>query len=186
MAAEAYREGVGADPASSPYNTLNALSLAWLAGTLKENENAQLALQCGEQARQKFATSRDFWDAVMCGDAELTAWLMGEKNPSITAAVHLHQVYEQAVAKLPQSAREWDSVVDQWRLLVRFLKLRNAKDDKIRIEVLEQLIGERVANPAESESVVSESSQARPAQKKKAAVSKSKAKRQPRNRPRDS
>ena len=186
QAAEAYRLGVRDDPASSPYNTLNALPLAWLSEALEEADAAGLALRCGEQARKQFASSKDFWDAVMCGDAVMTAWLLGEKldmaekqpDKPATPADALRKVYDQAVEKLPQSARQWDSVVTQWRLLARFLRLRKARGDIARAEVLEQLAEGYVPQPApqvpspSGAALKKKSAPSRPASKKKTAGSK--------------
>lgn len=128
-AARAYRSGVTGAPALCPYNTLNALPLAWLAGTLGQppDEAAAVARQCGEQARRAFASGKDFWNAVMSIDAELTAWLLGSPLEGAAGSQSVARVlgarYAQAVQSLPGSARQWDSVVKQWRLLAGFVAL---------------------------------------------------------------
>jgi CHAT domain-containing protein/pimeloyl-ACP methyl ester carboxylesterase len=138
-AAAAYRSGIRGDAAKCPYMTLNALPLAWLSGTLKPvttEEAAGIARHCGEQARRAFADTKKFWDAVMSADADMTAWLLDGKFEEVgletrtgdckakTPAQALKERYEQAVLGVPPSAREWDSVVKQWRLLAQFLSLR--------------------------------------------------------------
>jgi hypothetical protein len=152
QSARAYMSGMAGDPALTPYNTLNALALDWLAGKPVQTaqEAAAIARRCGEQALRQFATSKDFWDAVMSADAPMIAWLLDEnRQPSppdkaseiihASTAPDFHRFYEQSVQSLPQSARQWDSVVKQWRLLARFIRLRAAGDDKQRAEVLDQL-----------------------------------------------
>lgn len=47
-----------------------------LARTGLPKDAPSLARQCGETARKAFANSKDFWDAVMSVDAEMTAWLL--------------------------------------------------------------------------------------------------------------
>lgn len=136
--AKAYLSATGDDVAKTPYNTLNALPLAWLSGHLDAiPAPADLASRCDATAQRRFATSKDFWDAVMSADAEMTAWLLGKPldNPAET----LRKIYDEAVEKLPLSARQWDSVVTQLRLLVKFLRLRKAKGDAERASILEQL-----------------------------------------------
>lgn len=137
-AAQAYNSAVAGKPAKSPYNTLNWLPLAWLANPQAASgaEGIAIALQCGETARRRYAVSKDFWDAVMSADAEMTAWLLGHTlGKSLDeAAAALRKHYAEAMDKLPQSDREWDSVVKQWRLLARFIRLRNTADtDKAKI-----------------------------------------------------
>jgi hypothetical protein len=117
--AEAYRSGMAADPAKSPYPTLNALPLAWLTGSLAETETADLARRCGTEASRQFGTSLKFWDGVMAADAELTARLI--EGSALLTVDALEALYRDAVKNLPQSAREWHSVVAQWRILAALL-----------------------------------------------------------------
>ena len=74
----------------------------------------------------------------MSVDAEMTAWLLGSALEDLDAeaesatknspALILQKRYEQAVQALPGSAREWDSVVKQWRLLAGFIRLSARKE----------------------------------------------------------
>ena len=74
----------------------------------------------------------------MSVDAEMTAWLLGSalEDPDAETAsatknppdLMLQRRYEQAVRALPGSAREWDSVVKQWRLLAGFIRLSARKE----------------------------------------------------------
>ncbi len=149
-AAQAYRSAPAGDAIGNPYNTLNYLPLAWLSDTLPQTqgEAIELARRCGEIARKKFTQSMSFWDAVMSADADMTAWLMGGALPDSDGDARpaqamgmapLKRRYDDVVGALPQSAREWDSVVKQWRLLVCFLRLRGTADDPGRADVLEAL-----------------------------------------------
>jgi CHAT domain-containing protein/pimeloyl-ACP methyl ester carboxylesterase len=133
-AAKAYLSGAPADLASVPYNTLNALQLERLVQVRREDAPA-LAQRCGDEAHRGFASSKGFWDAVMVGDAALTSWLWGAPLD----AQALRTLYEEATATVPQSQRQWDSVVTQWRLLARFLRLRGDKAGGAQALVLEQL-----------------------------------------------
>jgi len=161
-AANAYASAVQGDKALSPYNTLNWLPLAWLAGTLDQTdqEAAALARRCGAEARRRFVGSKDLWDAIMSADAEMTAWLLSgafqevesEMQPAdkrTPAVVMLQKLYEEAAQALPQSARQRDSVVKQWRLLARFLRLRNQRGDHKRADILDELADQYVPRPAE-------------------------------------
>ncbi|MGA7178506.1 MAG: CHAT domain-containing protein [Thiobacillaceae bacterium] len=146
LAAKAYESAVRGDPALSPYNTLNVLALARLSAVLGEADEkaAALALRCGEQARRKFVSSKDFWDAVMSADAALTAWLLGMHLDD--PLKNLKGRYEDAVALVPQSSRQWDSVVKQWRLLADFLKLKGEGTEQA--DVLNSLADQYVPRAA--------------------------------------
>jgi CHAT domain-containing protein len=128
-AAQAYQAILGNDLAKDPYNTLNWLPLAWLAGILgkTDQEAIEIAQRCGQEARRQFSASKSFWDAVMSADAEMTAWLLGYHLDDPATALRKH--YAEALDRLPRSAREWDSVVKQWRLLALFLRRRNLGND---------------------------------------------------------
>lgn len=149
-AARAYASMLADDAALTPYPALNALQLDWLAGASLWPRDAavELARRCGEQARKGFEASHSFWDAVMSADATLTVWLLsGGGGPPEAAAdpvAWLARCYEDAVSALPQSAREWDSVLKQWRLLARLLRLRAEPGDAARAQVL-QALAERIA-----------------------------------------
>jgi CHAT domain-containing protein len=143
QAATAYQSGIRGDWAKDPYNTLNALPLAWLAGTLSETfpgrqvDPIALARSCGEEARRHYARGKGFWSAVTAVDADMIAWLLGRDTGDPVAS--LRRRYDEAVDKVPKSAREWESVVKQWRLLARFLRLRGKGDDALRAGYLETL-----------------------------------------------
>lgn len=152
VSANAYLSAITGDPAQQPYNTLNYLPLAWLAGELQQSrqEAIDLALRCGEQARKRFADSKDIWDAVMSVDAEMTAWLLGNPMAAASVADELRRRYDEAVKSRPLSEREWDSVVKQWRVLARFLKLRKVDDDVAKAKELSALADHYSPQPAVS------------------------------------
>lgn len=163
-AVRAYQSAVQGDPALTPYNTLNVLPLAWLSGTLGQTNADAIALarRCGQQARKRFAGSKGFWDAVMCADADMTAWLLGgdladaeadsrSRGGVPRAAELLILRYEETVSSLPQSAREWDSVVKQWRLLARFLRLRQQDQDADLAGELDALADHYAPHPMDAQ-----------------------------------
>ena len=145
-AAKAYGSAVHGDPTRSPYHTLNALALGWLTDSPEpgREQAVNIARQCGETARQRFTTSKNFWDAVLSVDAQMTAWLLGGPledtdagtAASKTPALILQQRYEQALESLPSSAREWDSLLRQWRMLVNFMRLSRKQEATSLAETL--------------------------------------------------
>ena len=70
----------------------------------------------------------------MGADAEITAWLLGN-DPDKTLGA-LCNIYDDAVVNLPQSQREWDSVVTQLRLLAKLLRLRIKAEGSDKAEIL--------------------------------------------------
>lgn len=144
-ATQAYASALEGDPAAPPYLALNAIQLGWLAGMGDRDVQSvvERVRRCGEVARRRFEASHGFWDAVMSADATLTAWLLGEGREVVEtptqAAERLARCYEEAVSTLPQSAREWESVVKQWHVLARFLRLRDVAGDQAIAETLETL-----------------------------------------------
>ena len=151
--ASAYWSAVSGNPATKPYNTLNYLQMAWLSETLIQGkqESVDLANRCGEQARKTFAINKDIWAAVMSADAQMTAWLLGGKLPpdeagaeskpaEATPAKVLQRIYDEAVKSQPLAPREWDSVVKQWRLLARFLRMRAQENlDEVKAKEFDAL-----------------------------------------------
>lgn len=164
--AQAYRSTVTGDPALNPYNTLNYLPLAWLSKTLPESDEKtaiELARLCGASARKRYADSKTFWDAVMSADAEMTAWLMGgdldeteieaaQAKGQSTIHERLDKRYQDSVLVVPQSDREWNSVVKQWRSLALFLRLRGADGDMQRAEILDSLADRYLPRQARAKS----------------------------------
>lgn len=138
-AALAYGAAVAGPAQSSPNNTLNRLQLEALATPPADPATAiALAKECGQEANRRFAASRSFWDAVGAADAVLTAWLLGEAL--VRPAHTLLKRYQDATASVPGSARQWNSVLKQWRLLAGFLRLRARNGDDTTAAELEKLM----------------------------------------------
>jgi hypothetical protein len=129
---DAYAAGES-DPRSAqfdPYPALNRLQLAGLLRDFKPEDTeplVQIAKRCADLARQRFAVSYDFFDAVMAADAELAIRMIDGSLKESTAA--LSDTYIESVSGVPKSARQFDSVVRQIELLARFYSLRGKPDD---------------------------------------------------------
>jgi CHAT domain-containing protein/pimeloyl-ACP methyl ester carboxylesterase len=135
----AYLEGGGSTEGADfdPYPVLNRLQLDGLVGDSHSNTRTQLvqiARRCAEMARRRFVTSYDFFDAVMVADAELAIRMIEGALPD--SADDLAEAYRDALANVPASARQFDSVVKQLQLLAGFYRLRGARVDKQCAEAL--------------------------------------------------
>ncbi|MDQ8020936.1 MAG: CHAT domain-containing protein [Moraxellaceae bacterium] len=129
MSRDAYRVVVDdcGDEECDPYAALNWLNLEALITTRMPTSARELADRCVEVARSKFAQSLAFFDAAAVADATLTQWL-------ITGSVVQHtgagiRMYGEALASLPRSGREADSVISQVELLGTLYQARAAKGD---------------------------------------------------------
>ncbi|HQC81337.1 MAG TPA: hypothetical protein PLS67_12615, partial [Accumulibacter sp.] len=139
LAAAAYfKAGNGGDP-REPYHTLNALPLAWLAGThdFDGRDVGEIARQCGEEARRRFADSQDFWDAACGTDAMVVDWLLGAAVGDVGG--RLARAYRQLASEVPHTDSEWQAVRRQLQLLSTFLRRRGRRRDAERATVLERL-----------------------------------------------
>jgi CHAT domain-containing protein len=109
----------------APYPMLNRLQLGALlqefAGQSTEVLEAS-AKQCAAIAHQKYATSLDFFDAVMPADAQLTIHMIQGNLPE--SVDELVKDYRDAVSMVPRSAREFDSVTSQMRILACLYRLQ--------------------------------------------------------------
>ncbi|MGQ0593949.1 MAG: CHAT domain-containing protein [Gammaproteobacteria bacterium] len=128
----AYQGGFGSAGGADlePYPVLNWLQLNGLLGDFDPDTKDQLiqwAEYAAKRARQRFAGSYDFFDAVMPADAEL-AMRMIERTLASSADT-LTKAYHDTVADVPSNARQFDSVVQQLQLLARFYTLRGSRDD---------------------------------------------------------
>ncbi len=126
-AREAYASSAGgpdATPASNPYGPLNRLQLDALLGGAGDPPAAQLD-GCQAAARERFAHSFGFFDAVMSADTELTRWLYTEALAD-SAATQLERCYRDAIAGLTYTDRELDSVTAQLIILADLLDCRAA------------------------------------------------------------
>lgn len=120
------------------YPLLNRLQLDALLG---EPAEGRLALidQAQAAAADRFASSLSPWDAAAQGDGELTRWLFGRGAAPAGSLDWLASGYDGLIGKVLLTGRALDSVLEQQRLLARFLRLRGRSGDKSRARVLEQL-----------------------------------------------
>jgi len=110
----------------NPYPTINRLQLdAVLFPTDSVGALTELARGCQKVARQRFAETYEFFDAVIAADAEVAICLIDGSLP--TKVDELKRVYDQAVAGVPTSSRQLDSVVKQLRLMADWLELRSSQ-----------------------------------------------------------
>jgi hypothetical protein len=123
-------EGEPHQPDFKPYNVQNRLALQAVLGTAKP-EDADLARLAGRTARRRFESSRKPWDLIMVGDGELIARIIDQsltKPPASgrepDAARIVIDCYTQLVEQLPQSRRQFDSVLKQIDLLKTFAQER--------------------------------------------------------------
>ncbi|MGH8480045.1 MAG: CHAT domain-containing protein [Gammaproteobacteria bacterium] len=128
----AYQGGFGSASGADlePYPVLNRLQLDGLLGDFDpdtKNQLIPLAEYAAKRARQRFAGSYDFFDAVMPAHAELAIRMI--ERTLVTSADTLTKAYHDAVAEVPGNARQFDSVVQELRLLARFYTLRGSRDD---------------------------------------------------------
>ena len=153
---EAYAAGEG-DPRSAQFDPYPALNHLQLTGLLHEIGSAELdrlvetAKRCADVARQRFAASYDFFDAVMAADAELAIHMI--KGSLKGSAADLVRAYREAVSSVPKSARQFDSVIKQLQLLAQFYSLRGKPDDAQNATALREIAREldpNTAAPAEA------------------------------------
>jgi hypothetical protein len=148
---DAYREGEGGAVTGQfdPYPALNRLQLDGLLQDFKPEEKeqlTQLAARCAELARQRFASSYDFFDAAMVADADLAQSMI---DGSLKASAdRLAQAYLGAVSSVPTGARQFDSVVRQLELLAQFYSLRREGDDSLCAEALRKIAKKLAPNSA--------------------------------------
>jgi hypothetical protein len=151
-AREAYVRGEGdpSVPGWNPYACLNRLQLDAVLGANADDAHQLALARCELAARSRFATTYDFWDAVMAADTAVTEWLFDRKQPRSERAQddeadRLLAVYRGALKELPATARQLDSVVTQLQLVAEFLEVRGekvAKSDRVRSAVLRRLAGQ--------------------------------------------
>jgi hypothetical protein len=132
-----------------PYPTLNRLQLDGLLGGLdpaKQSELTQLANRCAEIARRRFVEGYDFFDAVTAADAQLAVRMI---DGTLADAADIAKAYLDAMASVPKSARQSDSVLTQIRLLASFYGVRGSENDRRCEEALSR-IGQELdpASPA--------------------------------------
>jgi hypothetical protein len=131
QAARWYEKGEGHPNQSgfSPYCAQNRLALQAVLGSTGLEE-AALALQAGEIARQRYAHSRDYFDLIMAADGVLIARLMDGSllaRPD-DAEREILGCYRDIRERLPETERKLDSALTQIRLLATFVKKRAAAE----------------------------------------------------------
>ncbi|WP_166359555.1 CHAT domain-containing protein [Pseudomonas akapageensis] len=145
-ARDAYALGEGDPnmPDWDPYTRINRLQLDALLGV--EHADLSEVVRCQAAARARFQKGFDFFDAVMSADAAVAGWLLTGSLPqpaqgAVAAKPEsvLCDLYWDALQGQRASARQFDSVVKQLKLLADFLSLRGAVSDKQKAEVLTNL-----------------------------------------------
>jgi CHAT domain-containing protein len=148
QSSKAYRRGenISFSGTFNPYPLLNRLQLEGLLGEVQDKgaqeHYALLAEQAKEVARQRFHESYEFFDAVMVADAEVALYLTRTACTDEDVDM-LVTAYREAMKKVPNSARELGSVIEQLRFLAR-LAARSSADIKINLQrskVLEKVAG---------------------------------------------
>jgi hypothetical protein len=126
-AAYASGEGQWDGPSFSPYAQINRLQLAVLLNLTEAGLNERVDA-CRRTAQQRYASSFGFWDGVMSADAEVARQLaFTDFQDQAAVAACLTQLltdYQAALAQLNRQAREFDSLLDQLRILARLFNAR--------------------------------------------------------------
>jgi len=111
-----YRRGEG-DAGTPRFNAYCALNRLAIDALLGRSDDAALTARAAAVARANFRASRDYWDAMMPADAQLTEALFSGalEDPAQSAAAVAQVVdgYRQARASVIEDARSWDSVLRQ-------------------------------------------------------------------------
>ncbi len=114
-------EGLSFDYSFKPYAIINRLQLEGILHNADEN-SLQLAEKAQIAARQSFAESYDFFDAVMVADAAVAIFLLTDHHGVIPSAESLLEVYHTAIRDVPHNARHFNSVSKQLDYLACFLE----------------------------------------------------------------
>ena len=120
----------------NPYPLLNWIALDTLLGTAPADAEALLT-QVQGAAREHFARSRDFFDAVALAEAELvrslgSGALTGAAAPVATEVARLAARYADAIRLTQATARQVDSAATQISTLGRLLRALAAGDPAAR------------------------------------------------------
>ncbi|MEC5400103.1 DUF7379 domain-containing protein [Uliginosibacterium sp. H1] len=116
------------------YAVLNWLNLEALITTRMPASARDLAQRCLDVARGKFAQTLAFFDAAAVADATLTQWLIdGAIGRHVDACIRM---YAEALASVPRSGREADSVIAQVEQLCVFYGARGGKGDAATAKAL--------------------------------------------------
>jgi CHAT domain-containing protein len=132
-----YQRGEGGETGFEPYAALNRLALdVVLDSPAKPAGQAApaiaLARRCAASARARFASSGDFFDAIVPAEALLIERLLDGSLPEYEQ--ELGDAYRQAGEKVASSARAFASVTAQLRTLATLLALRGdaEQDERVR------------------------------------------------------
>jgi hypothetical protein len=124
------------------YALINRLQLDGLLAADEGKQERDVALQqarrCQELARQRFARSYDFFDAVMPADAQVAVYLL-ENTLADRSVDELVKLYRDAADSVPASSRQFDSVVRQLKLFADFLTLRQHDRDELCVDTLSKV-----------------------------------------------
>lgn len=109
---------------TQPYQVLNLLALEAVRdfGIEAKPTSLELVRGCALQARAAWRANPDFWNAVMPADALMTERLLdrslGSKGRAgETSFTEVQKTYADALAHVPGTSRELDSVVQHLRIL---------------------------------------------------------------------
>ena len=121
----------------SPYTVINGLQFAGLTGSADVANDIGLAERCQKLARQRFAVTGDFFDAIGPADALLAVRLLDGTLGQ--AADEVARTYREAGEGVSSSARQFNSVVSHLRTLADLVRVRGAAGDAELEKVLRDL-----------------------------------------------
>ena len=134
---------------TQPYQVLNLLALEAVRDFGIEAQPASLELVrgCAQQARAAWRANPDFWNAVMPADALLTERLLdrsfGSKGRAgETSFNDVQKTYADALAHVPGTPRELDSLVQHLRILQVLFKAQGHLNPRLAGRA--RLIAERL------------------------------------------
>ncbi len=134
---------------TQPYQVLNLLALEAVRdfGIEAQPASLELARGCAQQARAAWRANPDFWNAVMPADALLTERLLdrsfGSKGRAgETSFTEVQKTYADALAHVPGTPRELDSVVQHLRILQVLFKAQGRLNHRLAGRA--RLIAERL------------------------------------------
>jgi hypothetical protein len=144
-------EGAAGDARVDPYAALNKLAidavLDSFASDAKQTTSAiELTRRCAEMARSRFASSGNFFDALIPADALLIEKLFD--GSLVQSEKEVLDAYQQAGEKVATSARNAVSVSGQLRAIAVFLALRSDAEQDER-QKKQAIILQRIADAIE-------------------------------------
>ena len=121
----------GERPAASPdfdlYTAINRLQFAALTGASDAANGIRLAETCQTVARQRFAASGDFFDAIGPADALLAIRLLDGRL--VGSVDEIARTYREAAQGVSSSLRQFNSVVSHLRMLADLVRARAVSGD---------------------------------------------------------